>query len=196
MAPVADPGLGPEPTRDRFDRVAAAFGVVADAVPDDGWDRPAPCEGWVARDVVDHLVAWVPSAFDRSEIVFADTSDVSDPAERWASLSSTLRSALASPRVAGREFDVGPPGRMTVESAIGMLVVGDVLVHTWDLAVATGQRVDLDAATVHDLYLGMLSMDEALRASGHFGPAIEVPEGSDETTRLLAFSGRDVTKWS
>ena len=33
-------------------------------------------------------------------------------------------------------------------------------------------------------------MDAALRASGHYGPRVEVPEDADVQTRLLAFIGR------
>src|SRR5262245_54255846 len=45
---------------ERFEKVAAAFTARVEAVPPDAWDRPAPCEGWVARDVVRHLVEWLP----------------------------------------------------------------------------------------------------------------------------------------
>ena len=33
-------------------------------------------------------------------------------------------------------------------------------------------------------------MDEVLRASGHYGPKVEVPADADEQTRLIAFTGR------
>jgi hypothetical protein len=33
-------------------------------------------------------------------------------------------------------------------------------------------------------------MDTALRASGRYGPRVEVPEDADAQTRLLAFIGR------
>jgi Mycothiol maleylpyruvate isomerase N-terminal domain len=41
---------------DRYRRVAGQFTRRVEAVPDGAWDNPAPCEGWVARDVVGHLV--------------------------------------------------------------------------------------------------------------------------------------------
>lgn len=185
----------PDTAEDRFGRVASTFSDVVAAVPEDGWDRPAPCEGWVARDVVDHLVTWVPAVLGPSDIVFADTPDA-DPGTRWQVFADTLAGALADPAIAGSEFDAGPPGRMTVETAIGMLVVGDVLVHSWDLAVATGQRVELDPTIVHDMYLGLQQMEELLRSSGHYGPRVDVPDDADEATRLLAFTGRDVLAWT
>ena len=33
-------------------------------------------------------------------------------------------------------------------------------------------------------------VDQAMRASGHFGPRVEVPPDADDLTRLLAFNGR------
>jgi hypothetical protein len=37
----------------------------------------------------------------------------------------------------------------------------------------------------------MQAIDELLRTSGHYGPKIEPPAGSDAATRLIAFTGRD-----
>ena len=37
---------------------------------------------------------------------------------------------------------------------------------------------------------GMLPVDEVLRASGHYGPRVEVADDADVQTRLLAFIGR------
>ena len=37
---------------------------------------------------------------------------------------------------------------------------------------------------------GIEAADEALRASGHYGPRVDVPADSDEQTWLLAFLGR------
>ncbi|MGB3184418.1 MAG: hypothetical protein WBG36_08815 [Ornithinimicrobium sp.] len=36
----------------------------------------------------------------------------------------------------------------------------------------------------------MEPMDAVLRASGHFGPKVDVPENADVQTRLLGFIGR------
>jgi hypothetical protein len=36
----------------------------------------------------------------------------------------------------------------------------------------------------------MEPLDEMLRASGHYGPRVEVPADADEQTRLIAFTGR------
>lgn len=179
-------------TAERFRRVAGAFTDRADAMPAAAWDNPAPCDGWTARDVVDHLVGWVPSVIGRSGVEFpAGPSVATDPCGAWKHLAATLQAALDDPDVAGRTFDAGPPGEMTVENAIGMLVTGDVLIHTWDLATAAGLDDRLDPVIVPEMLVGMQPLDDILRQSGHFGPKVEVADDADDQTKLLAFTGRD-----
>ena len=182
-------------TAARFARVDSTFRQVIDGVDPDGWDRPSPSAGWTARDVVDHLVTWVPGVFERAGVDLA-TPDDESPGARWAALGDSLQRALDDPALAGRTFDAGPPGELTVGAAVAMLVTGDVLVHSWDLAAATGQQVQLDPAAVHELLVGMQQMGDMLVQSGHFGAPVQVPDDADEATRLLAFSGRDVLAWS
>jgi uncharacterized protein (TIGR03086 family) len=71
-----------------------------------------------------------------------------------------------------------------------MFYTADVFMHTWDLARATGQDERLDPGKCAQLLEGMLPMDSALRASGHYGPRVDVAEDADVQTRLIAFIGR------
>lgn len=180
---------------ERYRKVAGRFTELTRAVPEGAWDRPAPCEGWVARDVVRHLVGWMPGLFlDRAGIVCAPGPSVeSDPAGAWASVSDTIQAALDAPELATRPYDtpLGPNQlALTLEQAVGMFGIGDILVHTWDLARATGLDETLDADEVHRLLEGMVAMDEPMRQSGHFGPRVEVAHDADEQTKLIAFTGR------
>jgi len=71
-----------------------------------------------------------------------------------------------------------------------MFGIPDILIHTWDLARATGLDETPDPAEVHDLFVGMEPMDAVLRSSGHYGPRVDVPADADEQTKLIAFTGR------
>ncbi|MGZ4688014.1 MAG: TIGR03086 family metal-binding protein [Acidimicrobiia bacterium] len=176
---------------EHYRKVAGQFTARVDAVPAGAWDNPAPCEGWVARDVVRHLVEWVPgffSSFAGLELP-TDRSVDDDPVAAWAELDSALRSALDDPDVAGRELEMGG-NRYTVAEAIDQFCTSDIVVHTWDLARATGQDETLDPDEVHALFAGMQPIDEMLRESGHYGPRVEVPDDADEQTKLIAFTGR------
>jgi uncharacterized protein (TIGR03086 family) len=177
--------------RDRYTAISAAFSERVHAVPADRWDRPAPCEGWVAQDIVRHLYEWVPSVLARNGAVFtAALAPFADPVRAWDTLNDALAAALADPSIAQQEFDAGPPGTMSVAHAIDMLVVGDLFVHTWDLARATGLDEGLDPEFAAGMLAGMEPMDEMLRASGHFGPRVEVSPDADPVTKLIAFTGR------
>lgn len=181
---------------ERFRRVAGAFGDLVHTVPPGSWDRPAPCDGWVARDVVLHLLDWVPGVLSASGLELAPPPTEGDDAAlapAWDGFAAALQEALDDPEVAARTFDAGPPGELTVETAISMLVVGDVLVHTWDLAVATGRadEVRLDATVSQEMLVGMQALDEVLRSSGHYGPKVEVGDDASNQEALVAFTGRD-----
>ena len=75
-------------------------------------------------------------------------------------------------------------------AALDMIVSGDLLIHTWDLARATGLDEELDAGEVHRMYVGIQPMDQVLRESGHYGPRVPVADDASEQARLLAFTGR------
>jgi uncharacterized protein (TIGR03086 family) len=175
---------------DRYRKVAAQFTQRIQSVPADAWDKPAPCDGWVARDVVRHLVEWIPGFFSASDLRFPKAPSVDeDPAAAWQAINDTLQSALDDPDMAAHEFEMRM-GRVRVDQSIAQFCLGDVLVHTWDLARAVGLDESLDATEVHRMFEGMEPLDEVLRQSGQFGPRVDVPADADEQTKLIAFTGR------
>ena len=132
-------------TAERFRRVAGRFTDRAREVAPEAWDNPAPCEGWVARDVVRHMVEWMPSLLAGAGVELAPLPPVDDdPAVAWTALADQLQALLDDPVAAATEVDLGPAGHHTIESGIGMIMLGDVVVHTWDLARATGLDEALD----------------------------------------------------
>lgn len=176
---------------DRYRRVAAQFGQRVDGVADGDWDRPAPPDGWVARDVVGHLATWLPAYFYETWDLDAELPPdaAADPVAAWRSLDETIQAALDDPEIAGRRRATRM-GEQRFDDQIDMICTPDVMMHTWDLARATGQDETLDAEEVHRFVAAMEPMDELLRTSGHYGPRVPVPDDADEQTRLIAFIGR------
>ena len=176
---------------ERFRRVAGRFSDRVAEVPPGAWDNPAPCDGWVARDVVRHMVEWMPAFLASVGIELPPGPSVDDdPAAAWTHLADSLQALLDDPTIAQQEIRHEHLGTTTVEHAIGMIMFGDIVIHTWDLAHATGLDESLDSAIVHEMLVGMLPMDEMLRASGQYGPRVTVPDDADELTKLIAFTGR------
>ena len=176
---------------ERYRRVAAGFTARVTAVPEGAWDNPAPCEGWVARDVVGHLVEWLSGFFfGRWDLDVPPVTPVhQDPAAAWKALDAAIQSSLDAPEIAARELET-PMGRSSFAETIDTICTPDILIHTWDLARATGLDETLDPDEVHRFADGIEPMDEILRASGHYGPRTPVAADADEQTWLLAFLGR------
>jgi len=177
---------------DQFRSAAAAFTERVEGVPDGAWEQPAPCPGWVARDVVRHLVEWVPGFLQAGAgVVLAEGPSVDeDPAGAWRTLRDGVQELLDDPTTATRTFSHPQAGTHALDQAIGMFFMGDVLIHTWDVARAAGLDETLDAGEVAGMYAGMLPLDEMLRASGHYGARVDVPDDADVQTKLIAFTGR------
>src|SRR5688572_9998779 len=108
---------------DRFRRFAATFTDRVEGVPEGAWHAGAPCEGWVARDIVRHLCDWVPALIhDSWGLPRPEGPSVDDdPAGAWASLRDSLQSTLDDPSLLEREADIRP-GRFTLGAAIDMFV--------------------------------------------------------------------------
>jgi uncharacterized protein (TIGR03086 family) len=177
---------------DEHRRVAGEFTATVEGVPADRWDDPAPVDGWVARDVVGHLVEWFPAFLDGSTGITwpAGPSVSDDPVGAWRAQTDAVQSLLDDPETAQREYDFPHMGRMSLEQVTDMIYTGDVFMHRWDLARATGQDATLDPEKCTVMLEGMLPMDEMLRQSGQYGPRVDVPDDADPTTKLMAFIGR------
>jgi len=172
--------------------VAGEFTKTVEGVPGDRWDDPAPVDGWTARDVVGHLVEWFPAFLDGSTDIQLPTgpSVADDPVGAWRAQTDAVQALLDDPDTAQREYDFPHMGRMSLEQVTDMIYTGDVFMHRWDLARATGQDETLDAEKATVMLEGMLPMDEMLRQSGQYGPRVDVPDDADPTTKLMAFVGR------
>ena len=174
-----------------YRRVALGFTERVDEVTADRWDRPSPCAGWVARDVVHHLVEWVPAFFgDAGGPPLPAPAAGLAPAPAWHRLDAAIQAQLDDPVAATSVVHHPRVGQHRFDDAVGQFVVADILIHTWDLARAAGLDETLDAELVHDVLAGMEPLDAMLRSSGQFGPRVDVPRGADEQTRLIAFTGR------
>jgi len=174
-------------------QVAGAFTKTVEETAAEAWDAPAPVEGWVARDVVRHLVEWFPAFVEGSTDIVLPVGPAvdDDPVGAWRAHSDGVQALLDDPTTADREYDFPHIGRMSLAQAVAMIYTPDVFMHRWDLARATGQDETLDAQRCAEMLECMLPMDEVLRQSGQYGPRVEVPDDADAQTRLLAFIGRN-----
>jgi uncharacterized protein (TIGR03086 family) len=186
----ADPRPPSSEVAERYRTVVAGLLARVQALDETTWSAQTPCSEWTARDLVTHVVdvhRRVHSRLDASEPVPVDPADDLTAALRQAT--DAVAAALDDPVLAERVVEsIG--GTQPFERLVGSILCADTLLHTWDLARATGQDERLDPAAVDAALTFLTPMDAAIRRPGAFGPRIDAPPGADPQTRLINFCGR------
>ena len=168
-------------------------------VRDDQLGWPTPCREATVGDLLDHVeqlslgfraaAAKAPAAGGRqrpsASRLGADWRTriprrLSDLADAWRD-----EAAWRGMTVAGG-MDV--PGELA-----GVIVLDEVLVHGWDIAVASGQPFACDPGLVAAAYEFVQSTAEANPhgTPGLFGPPVPVPPDAPLLGLLLGLAGRD-----
>lgn len=179
-------------TATRWRNLSDQLTATIEAVPADRWDNQSPCRDWRARDVVGHLVEWMPGLYLSSAGLppLAAPSVDDDPVAAWKAADAAVYAVLTDPDLAARATR-SPAGEMTLAELIEMTGLMDLLVHRWDIARATHQDERLDPEEVRTFATGIQpEMTEPMVASGHFQAPVDVGADADDQTRLLAFTGR------
>ena len=76
----------------------------------------------------------------------------------------------------------------------GVVALDELVLHGWDLAVATGQSFEPSMEDI-ETSLGFVKNFEAPRDGSLFGPIVPVPDDAPALHRLLGLAGRD-PNWS
>lgn len=146
---------------------------------------PTPCRDWDVAALTGHLYQ-VVAALDLA----GHGRPV--PPDHWQSdcTGATIAADWTAPPDKVDMSGMVLPG----ETVVAMLV-GDLVLHGWDLAVAAGRPYDPDpgAVAMTGEFLG--AFGEQGRAQGLFGDPVPVPADAPALTRAVALSGRDPA-WS
>ena len=177
---------------DRYQVVSGGFDAAVRAVSPDQWGTQSPCEEWVARDIVAHIVQGhrnLISGVRGGEPTSLGPDE--DPTQAWEAVSRSIAEISDDADVVAREID-GPVGKMSVGEIIDSFLTMDLLVHTWDLARTVGADERLDEDSVARAYEVLKPMDEMIRRPNFFGPKLDPPADADLQTEFLYFVGRRV----
>jgi uncharacterized protein (TIGR03086 family) len=150
------------------------------------------CEEWDLRTLLNHNLGagWMFTLANRGESVPEDGGDLVGD-DHVAACAAVAEANLASWRAQGalegeRAFPFG-----TFPAPMALLInVGEVAVHAWDLAKATGQDATIDPEVAELLlgFYGSIPLEE-FRAHGAFGPEVEVEPTAPAADRLLGLLG-------
>src|SRR5438105_3502609 len=161
----------------------------------DQWTAPTPNEGWDVRTLVNHIVVgnlWaVELASGRTIEEVGDRLDGDvlgqDPVSAYDESAVAAAAAFEAPGA------LEAPCAVSYGPVPGSVYAGhrfiDVLIHGWDLAVATHQDTRMDPSLVEACLAVIEPQLDQLKASGAFGIEVAVPADADPQTRLLAVLG-------
>ncbi|MFZ0159791.1 MAG: maleylpyruvate isomerase family mycothiol-dependent enzyme [Kineosporiaceae bacterium] len=173
-------------TLEAFDALADALTDTVDHVQD--WNRPSPCEGWAAADVIDHIVDTQRDFLIERGLDLGARPD-GDPAARWSAHRAVIDRLMSDPAVADTTYE-GYFGRTTIGASLALFYGFDLIVHRWDIAMASGQPVEFSTTELDTLENAIEGFGEALYAEGICKPALPVPPDASRQTAVLARLGR------
>lgn len=180
----------------QLDTVIPALRRIVAGIGPEQMDDPTPCAKFAVRDVLAHFLGNLeavagglrgepmPATLDlRPEVLGGDALAAFDRV--MADLLAAAHSPGANERVLRVPFgDVPAP-------VLLRFIAFDLVVHSWDLAVATGQAYDPpdDLVAAADAFARQVVAPE-WRDGDTFSGAVEPPAGASPLERLVAFSGR------
>jgi uncharacterized protein (TIGR03086 family) len=164
--------------------------------PDD-WDRPTPCAGWTARDVLGHVggvIHFGTQLLTGGEIPLPPTGPPGsavegDPVAWWTGLVGPARTAIDGVDLA-RVIDL-PTGPRSIADGLRFPSV-DLFVHGWDLVRSTGRGVEIPGPAIEFARTAFAEFPDArLRNPRVFGPAHPAGAAASPSDAFLAWTGRD-----
>jgi len=179
----------------------ALVATIVRGIGDDDLDRPTPCPGTSVGAMLDHVagLAMAFTAAGRHETVpGGDRPPEPDAARLDRNFRDSIPVALTRLATAWR----APPawtgttrvgGVDLPRQVAGLVALDEVVVHGWDLAVATGQAYDPPPAVVEEAlaFVGPTVAASPEGTPGLFGPPVAVPDDAPPLHRLLGLTGRD-----
>ena len=204
--PITDDRTDPRPILARA--MATTTSVIA-AVRPDQLGASTPCDDMDVRAMLGHLVGVVDriGALGRGDDPFGVTETVvADDGWSEAWTVATRRATEAWRDDAVLEGPMALPWIQGTGADVLASYVSELTVHTWDLAVASGQDPDWDLAVVEaalasrdflpaenrlDLYAEISAQMGLEEVAVPFAEAITLPDDASAIDRLVAWTGRD-----
>src|SRR6516162_10355172 len=166
--------------------------LVLRGVSEADYHKPTVCTEFDVTQLADHLIGSVTYLGALAEAgAGASAEPVTGPLE--TRVATAAQATLEAWHVRGLDGEVKVgPHEMPAGAALGILSI-EFLVHAWDFAQATGQRVVVsDAVAQHVLGVARQIISPEIRAGGGFADPVEAGPDAGILDRLVAFTGRAV----
>jgi uncharacterized protein (TIGR03086 family) len=157
---------------------------------------PTPCSEWTVLDVMEHIVGLTDFFADVAELGASPDDrewpdyDPDDLAPSFRRLADRLLAAFDMEAM-GRPMRL-PTGQTTGNIVI-QVVIGELFVHSWDLAMATGRAHGNDDIAATLLTSDWMALCDQVRGdpAPPFAPQVAADVAAPATDRLVSFPGRD-----
>jgi uncharacterized protein (TIGR03086 family) len=184
---------GPNPV-EVYEATVQSMQSIISGVKADQLDTPTPCTEWNVQALINHNIK--VSQFFNS--IFTGTGGVNPmevnvplPAEgAAAAFEASTSGLLATAKATDLEKVVEAPFGAMPAGQLLMIPFGDMLIHQWDLANATGQDTSLDSGLAEVCYNVLQHVLEGGRDPNNFAEALSAPASASIQDKLLAFTGR------
>jgi uncharacterized protein (TIGR03086 family) len=156
-------------------------------------DIPSPCAGWDVRATLNHMLGttWMFTLVNQGQAANEEAGDVIGDDARLA-VTAAAKENLASWRQPGAfEGDRTYVFGTFPATGAAMLNLGEVVVHNWDVAKATGYELAIDPDVGQMIYDWCLSIPlDDFRDHGAFAREVAVPASAPIVDRLVGLLGR------
>jgi len=172
------------------------------ATQNDQLHDPTPCTGMTVGALLDHI-GTLAAAFTAAGRK-TPSDDEGPPPEptgeqlpaRWRSEIPARLADMAAAWMdrAAWQGTARAGGVTAAAPEMGTVALDELVLHGWDLAVATGQPFHCDPAStqaVLDFTEAVAARERAGERVGLFGPVVQVPEGASRLDRALGLAGRE-----
>ncbi|MFJ9692723.1 TIGR03086 family metal-binding protein [Kitasatospora sp. NPDC101183] len=179
-------------------RAASLAAGAAAAVPaDQALDAPTPCADYDARTLINHWVLYTSHGLEHrarraelpAELTARDFTADADWREAYAAQLERAVAAWEAPEVWEGEVDLG--GSPFPALGIARMLILELALHAWDVAAATGGRIEADAELAELVREIAEEYAEMYRQFDGFAGEVDLPEDASAWDRALAASGRD-----
>lgn len=179
-----------------MDAAAAPHADLVRAAARTPLDAPTPCATWDLRALLGHLLAWTPvlAATGRRQAVALPDEGTDLVVGDWPATLDAARHELVAawrdPAAWTGTVTMGGPDALPADM-IGGMVLGELVVHGWDLGRSVGRTPDWPPEVLEAALTAVSGMAEQGRGMGVFADEVPLAGSASTLDRVLALSGRD-----
>jgi uncharacterized protein (TIGR03086 family) len=185
--------------RELFALALAQGQTLVDGIGDEQLSLPTPCSKYDVAMVTNHLIGALGRVRDAfAGDVIGELEDSSQTpaggfAEAFAAAGASAQAAMSDDELLGRMLEL--PFATLPGAVVVQIYAMETVLHSWDIAAATGQRAKLDHSLAEQLLPVAHQMLPADPRGGEmpFEAVVEVSDSASATDRLAAYSGRQPT---